>query len=93
MHDVLTFRKMIAPVVIQIVFWIGASLCVIIGLVGLAAGIHADSASAILMSLLWLVLGPVMVRIYCEVIMVFFRIYDVLLEIRQNTSRLPGGQA
>lgn len=92
MQDFLTFRKMIAPVVIQIVFWVGASVCAISGLVGLVAAVRADSASGILVSLLWLVLGPVLVRIHCEVIIIFFRIYDVLQEIRQNTTRSPGGQ-
>ena len=92
MQDFLTFRKMITPVVIQVVFWVGACLCAIMGLVGLVAAVRADSASEILASLLWLVLGPVLVRIYCEVLIIFFRIYDVLQEIRQNTTRSSGDQ-
>lgn len=92
MQDFLTFRKMITPVVIQIVFWVGVSVCAVSGLLGLIEAVRADSASGILLSLLWLVLGPVLVRIYCEVIIIFFRIYDVLQEIRQNTARAPGSQ-
>jgi hypothetical protein len=92
MQDFLTFRKMMTPIVIQIVFWVGACVCAVLGLVSLFAAIRMDSASGILLSLLWLVLGPVLVRIYCEIIILFFRIYDVLLEIRQNTARSPSGQ-
>ena len=36
MHEFLTFRKMIAPVLIQIICWIGTAAAVIVGVLLLA---------------------------------------------------------
>jgi len=76
MQEYLTFRKMITPAAIQVLFWIGALLFVIGGLVGIA---HGE-----MIAILTLILGPVAVRIWCEVLIVVFRILDTLTEIRDK---------
>lgn len=39
MSDFWAFRKMITPVIIQVIFWIGVALCVIGGLVLIVGGV------------------------------------------------------
>jgi len=90
MNDFLAFRKMITPTVIQVLFWIGVVLSVIVALVMLVSGIVKAEVGAALLGLLYLFLGPLMVRIYCELIIVLFRILDMLVDIKKNTER-PGG--
>ena len=46
MGDFLKFRKMITPVIIQILFWIGAAGMVIAGLVTMATSFNRFCASA-----------------------------------------------
>jgi membrane associated rhomboid family serine protease len=83
MEDFLQFRKMITPVIIKILFWIGVAVCVIGGLVYMIAMISSRAALAgVFGGLLFMFLGPVMVRIYCELLILFFRINDTLTEIR-----------
>jgi len=90
MNDFLAFRKMITPTVIQVLFWIGAVLSVIMALFMLIGGAVKGEVGTAISGLLCIVLGPIMVRIYCELIIVTFRILDMLVDIKKNTER-PGG--
>jgi hypothetical protein len=83
MGDYLTFNKMITPVVIQVIFWIGAVIIVLVGLFGLFTGGFMGFISG----LLTIILGPILLRVYCEIIMVFFRVLDALHEITANTRK------
>ena len=73
--DYLTFRRMITPVFIQIIFWIAVIGIVIAGLVQISNG---KTAAGILL----LLLGPLGVRIYAEILIVIFRMNESLLDIR-----------
>lgn len=86
MQEYLAFRKMITPAAIQIIFWIGILACVVFGLVSIVSGATAryGGGSQVLSGILILVLGPVAVRIWCEVLIVVFRILDTLAEIRDK---------
>jgi hypothetical protein len=77
--DFLMFRKMITPVVIQVIFWLGLVAVLVLGLL-------AMSENAV-QGLLMLLVGPLFLRIYCELLILFFRINDNLDEIRENTRR------
>jgi hypothetical protein len=79
MNDFLSFRKFITPVAIQVLFWIGLLVVVIGAIVTMASG-------QALRGLLLLIVGPIMVRIYCELLILAFRGFDELVEIRKNTS-------
>jgi hypothetical protein len=89
MESFLTFRKMVTPAIIQIIFWIGIALCAISGIAGIIGGAIAEKGGGVMVlsSLVWLVLGPIFIRVYCEIIILAFRIYDVLTEIKKNTER------
>jgi len=86
MDDFLKFRTFITPIVIQFLFWLGVIIVVLVGLIGFVSGIANGNIGAGLGSLLMVVLGPLAVRIYCELIIVAFRIVDLLGEIRNNTK-------
>jgi hypothetical protein len=85
MNDFLSFRKMITPVFIQVIFWIAVVMCVITALMAMAQG-----GVAIIGGLLFLIIGPFMARIYCELLIIAFRIYDELVAIRTGVP--PTGQ-
>jgi len=53
MNEFLAFRKMITPVIIQVVFWIGVAVCVIAGL-----GILFQGGKFIVQGLTVLLIGP-----------------------------------
>lgn len=77
----LTFRKMITPLVIEIIFWILVVLCVILGVIAIASGQGVNGA---ITGLVLIFLGPLFVRMYCELTILMFRVYDVLCEIRDK---------
>ena len=72
--EYVSFRRMITPVFIQVIFWIFAGIAVLGGLAALLSG-------EALSGLLLIVLGPLFVRIYAEILIVIFRIND-------NVSRI-----
>ena len=88
MNDFLAFRKMITPAVIQVIFWIGVAVCVLGGLVAIiqGAGGRYGGGEQVLSGVLMIILGPIAVRIYCELLIIMFRIHDRLVEIQDNTS-------
>ena len=79
MGDYLRFKKMITPVIIQIIFWLMVAVCVIGGIVQLAQGSLAGLAV--------IILGPLGVRIWCEMIMVAFSINGTLTDIKNLLER------
>lgn len=89
MDDFLKFRKMITPVIIQVLFWIGVAGSVIGALVVMAMsfGRYGGGAGQFLGGLLMLVLGPVVVRIYCELLILLFRINETLTEIKNGLAK------
>jgi len=83
MGDFLTFRRMITPIIIQIVFWIG-----IIGILVLGISVIVDGASgetdggAVLLGVLFIIIGPLIWRVFCEILILTFRIIENLADIR-----------
>ncbi|MFZ2088646.1 MAG: DUF4282 domain-containing protein [Desulfobaccales bacterium] len=84
MSDFFSFRTMITPVIIQILFWVGVALCIIIGIGYMLVGPGYYGNSATVYGLLILVFGPLAVRIYCEILIIFFRINETLTEIKHT---------
>ena len=84
MEDFLKFKKMITPVIIQIVFWIGVVVSVVMGLISIVGGANASrgGGAMVLAGILWIFLGPIVVRIYCEILIVIFSINDTLTETK-----------
>jgi hypothetical protein len=78
MNDFLTFKRMITPIIIQVLFWVGVAVCVVGGLLQLGQQPIAG--------VLLLLLGPVMVRVYCEILIVFFKILESLYDLNKKVA-------
>ena len=89
MGDFLAFRKMITPAVIQIIFWLGVIGCIIGGLGLLSGGDSMAMVSPVsptVLGILVLTVGPLVIRVYCELLMVLFRIYESLRNIELSRT-------
>ena len=82
--DYLTFRRMIIPVLIQVMYWI-VTVVVILG--GLNYLILGDGALERAGGLAAIIIGPLIVRLWAEVVMVVFRINGTLTEIKELLER------
>jgi hypothetical protein len=90
MSDFWAFRTMVTPVIIQILFWIGVILCLIIGGIMIVMGLSQGGTPDYLWKgVLLFLLGPLGVRVYCEILIVFFRINETLTEIKHDLDRRP----
>lgn len=83
MKDFLLFRRMITPVIFQVLFWVALTLVVVSGVVLIATGQPGPG-------LIWLIVGPVVLRIFSEVLILFFRIHDSLAAIRELLQSSAG---
>ncbi len=82
MNDFLRFETMITPVVIQVLFWIAVVAVVIMGFITMGNG-----GWSVPLGLIIVLIGPIFVRVYAELVIVMFRINGHLREIEHNTSR------
>jgi uncharacterized membrane protein YagU involved in acid resistance len=87
MSDFWAFRKMVTPVIIQILFWVGVIGCIIGGLIMIGVGVKFPGEQGVLKGVLLIILGPLAVRLYCEILIVFFRINETLTEIKHVLER------
>ena len=74
--DLLFFEKMVMPKVITFVYWLMLVACVVAGLVTMF--------SSFLAGLGILVGGAIAARLYCELIVVLFKINESLAVIRDK---------
>ncbi len=77
MKDYLTFKKMITPMIIQIIFWIGVAAAVV-------SGLYIMFALSFVQGLVVLLVGPIMARIWCELVILAFRINENLVDIKNK---------
>jgi|GEM_PF-1918919 len=81
LDDFMMFRTMITPALIMYVFWIGAFMCLLLGLLIVLGfeydGNRHDAAEGIGIMLV----GPFLLRIICEAVILFYRINETLTEI------------
>ena len=90
MEEFLNFKKMITPLVIKILFWIGIVLVVIAGLGSIIGGLAGGGGfPAVLVGLITILIGPLFVRIYCELLIVIFNVNDTLTEIKDILKDKP----
>ena len=91
----LSFERMITPVIITILFWIGLIIVAISALVvffgGIIGGLKGDGFGSVLGGLfggpLVFILGGLMVRIYSELLILAFRINDTLTDIKNELKK------
>jgi hypothetical protein len=84
MGDFLNFRSFVTPMVIKLFFWSGAAVIVLMYLTSMGLSYAPLGVWGTLMSLVIMVFGLFAWRVWCELILVAFRIHDSLESIRQN---------
>ena len=97
-NSLTSFDKMITPTIIQIIFWIGILQALGLALVVIISGFGAAAAAAnehsalgtlfiplgLIGGLVVFVLSVLLTRIFCELMIVSFRIYETLIQIRDR---------
>ncbi len=93
MKDFLKFDVMITPKFITVIFYVFSVLAVLMGIIAVIGGLAMErgGGQAVLMGLFMLLLGPVFVRIWCEVIIVFFKMNDHLAAMAEDLAEMKGG--
>lgn len=87
LKELLLFNKMITGEIIKVLFWIATAFVVLSGIFTFFVSLVTGEFAAAFGGLVIIIVGPIIVRVYCEVIIIFFKIYEVLREIRdQNAS-------
>lgn len=84
MKGILNFDKMIMPIFIKFIFWLSIIGSIIGGIGTIGFGLFADSNKAvtILLGVFILFIGPIIVRLYAEMLIVIFKMQESLIQIR-----------
>jgi len=82
----LKFDKMITPSIIQVIFYIGLALGLLVGLINVFAGITSNYGGGIqvLFGLIIMVVAPLFIRLWCELTIVIFKIHEALEVIKNK---------
>lgn len=84
MNKFFSFEEMITPIIIKVLFWVGLAASVIFGLITIFTGIIEEEFLLIFSGLLTVVVGSLLVRVYCELLIIMFKIYETLKQIRDK---------
>ena len=82
MKEFLQFDRLITGSIIKYVYWVIAGLTVLGGVIAMLVALFSGDVLGLFSGLLVAVLGPIIIRIYCELLIVMFKIYETLVEIR-----------
>lgn len=74
----LDFEKMITPTVIKVIYFLGIAGVLIGGAFNLVSSLVKGNIGGIIMGLLMMILGPIMVRVYAEFLVLGFKILEAL---------------
>lgn len=85
-----SFDKMITPTIIKILFWIGVGMSVLTGLIMIITGAFSPWGGGlqVLTGILTIVIGPILVRVYCELLIVMFKMHEALQKIVDRKETL-----
>lgn len=85
MADFIRFKKMITPILIQIVFWLGVAVAVIGGIVTLTDDVVTGLAI--------IIFGPLLLRLYAEILIIVFRMNETLTNINDTVMDIKADLA
>lgn len=85
--DFLTFRRMISPVIIQVIFWVGLVVVLAVGVGLIVEGSQGSHDEFLWGGIAVCLVGPLVWRIYCEVTILFFRMHETLIDIRHRLGQ------
>lgn len=78
LKDFLLFRRMLTPLLIALIFWIGSLSCIVAG------GAQMIMHHAYALGLQLIFVGPLLIRLACELVIVLFRINETLTDIKNK---------
>jgi len=84
MNDILNFDNMLTPKIITFVYWIMLLVVVFGGLGSMFGGPGGFTIGKFFMGFVYAAGGAVAVRIWCELMIVAFKMNEALQEIRQK---------
>lgn len=84
MNDVLSFDKMLTPKIITFVYWILLATAVISGFGSMFGGLEGFTLGKFFMGILYAAGGAVAARIWCELLIVLFKMNEALQEMRHK---------
>ena len=83
-------------IVIQILFWIGVTACVVAGLFFIATwaiavleGNAVEDNWTVVIGLFWVIVAPIVLRIYVELILLFLVRFGVVVPATKNHVAVP----
>jgi hypothetical protein len=85
MNQFFTFDEMVTPKIITLIYWLLLASVVIFGLKTMLGG-YGFSIGNIFQGLITIVFGALAVRIWCELLIVLFKMNEALQEIRKNNQ-------
>lgn len=78
MKDFLTFRKMLTPWLVQFLFWAAMIIFVVVAVIDIIQHVSWRVVLEII------ILGPLATRIICEILILFFKMNDHLVAIKEK---------
>ncbi|MFA9477101.1 DUF4282 domain-containing protein [Phycisphaerales bacterium AB-hyl4] len=85
------FDRMITTEIVTALFWVLSAIAVIVGVGMFIVGIMNEEAYPIVMGGVVAVVGPLFLRLWAEAVIIIFRIYETLVEIRDQWGGMAVG--
>lgn len=82
MRDILFFDKMLTPLFINVVYWVLLALVLLAGLNSIFGG--GITFTGLIVGLITICIGAFLVRVWCELMLVMFKMNEALQEIRKK---------
>ncbi len=82
MSDVLFFDKMLTPIFINVVYWVLLAVVLLAGLNSIFG--EGITFSGFIFGLITICIGAFLVRVWCELMLVMFKMNEALQEIRKK---------
>ena len=86
MRDIFFFDSMLTPKIITFVYWILLLSAVISGGVTMFSGYYGITFSTFLLGLVYIVGGAIGARVWCELLIVLFKIHENLQTIANKSE-------
>lgn len=84
MKSIFTFDSMLTPKLVTILYWLLIAASIITGLTTMFAGYYGVTAESVIMGALTIVGGMLAARIWCELMIVIFKINENLQALREK---------
>jgi hypothetical protein len=89
--DFLSFKKLVMPTIIQRLFWVGVIFAFVFGIAIMVDARNREgweTAGQIAVGFGVILVFALLTRVFCEVMVVMFRINETLTELRRDMSNL-----